>query len=294
MRTAGVLVIGSLGCGIALGCGAWALELASRGVGSVDQAVALGATSLAAVLGAWYGLTAVVVALLQLAGQSRHRAVAGLRRVAATLGAPVLRRAATAGLGAGLLLGASPAVGDSGDLPLAGPSAPPAAQSEEHDGRDGRDGCDGREYEVPADLRPGFLSRPESLPSPEPSPAAPGAAPGTDQPGAPSSAPPAPEPAGPPAAPHSEPRPTSAGRAAATSVGITTASTAPEPELYVVQPGDSLWSITAEHLGGTPSNAQISAAWPRWHAANRAVIGADPNLIHPGQELTAPDQEDER
>lgn len=280
MKTAGVLVIGSLGCGVALGCGLWALELMSQGLGSVDQAVALGAAGLAAALGAWYALTAVVMVLLQLAGESRHRGVAGLRRAAATLGAPVLRRAATAGLGAGLLLGASPAVADSGGRPLAGPSAPPAAESA------------GREDEVPHDLRPGFLSRAESLSSPEASPAPAGTSARTDQPGPPTSAPPAP--ASSSTAPHSQTRPTAAGRAAATSVGITATSTAPEHESYVVQPGDSLWSIAAEHLDGTPSNAQISAAWPRWYATNRAVIGADPNLIHPGQELVAPDQEDER
>jgi hypothetical protein len=32
----------------------------------------------------------------------------------------------------------------------------------------------------------------------------------------------------------------------------------------------------------------IAAAWPRWYAANRAVIGPDPGLIRPGQELMPP------
>lgn len=54
-----------------------------------------------------------------------------------------------------------------------------------------------------------------------------------------------------------------------------------------VQRGDSLWRIAAEHLPGA-SNAEIAAAWPRWYEANRAVIGAEPALIHPGQVLQVP------
>ena len=54
-----------------------------------------------------------------------------------------------------------------------------------------------------------------------------------------------------------------------------------------VQRGDSLWRITAAHLPGA-SNTEIAAAWPRWYEANREVIGADPDLIHPGQVLRLP------
>lgn len=56
----------------------------------------------------------------------------------------------------------------------------------------------------------------------------------------------------------------------------------------VVRRGDSLWSLAAAHLPGRPSDAQTARAWPRWYAANRAVVGADPDLIHPGQRLRAP------
>jgi nucleoid-associated protein YgaU len=56
----------------------------------------------------------------------------------------------------------------------------------------------------------------------------------------------------------------------------------------VVQPGDSLWRIAAEHLPGHPTPKRIARAWPRWYAANRAVIGDDPNLIVPGQHLHTP------
>jgi nucleoid-associated protein YgaU len=55
-----------------------------------------------------------------------------------------------------------------------------------------------------------------------------------------------------------------------------------------IRPGDCLWNIAAAHLGPSATDAQIARAWPRWYAANRAVIGPDPNLIHPGQRLVPP------
>lgn len=61
------------------------------------------------------------------------------------------------------------------------------------------------------------------------------------------------------------------------------------PDVVTVHPGDCLWSITASHLPGHPTTAQIAAHWPRWYAANRAVIGPDPGLVLPGQRLVAPD-----
>lgn len=58
--------------------------------------------------------------------------------------------------------------------------------------------------------------------------------------------------------------------------------------VVVVQPGDTLWSIAARHLGPNASGAAITAAWHAWYAANRAVIGANPSLIQPGQRLHPP------
>lgn len=56
-----------------------------------------------------------------------------------------------------------------------------------------------------------------------------------------------------------------------------------------VGPGESLWSIAAEHLPTAQRRpGRIAAMWPRWYAANRAVIGADPDLIRPGLLLRAP------
>jgi uncharacterized membrane protein YgcG len=59
-----------------------------------------------------------------------------------------------------------------------------------------------------------------------------------------------------------------------------------------VRPGDSLWSIAARELGPGARAGDIAVAWPRWWAANRALVGADPNLIHPGQRLRAPGTDD--
>lgn len=47
---------------------------------------------------------------------------------------------------------------------------------------------------------------------------------------------------------------------------------------YVVQPGDNLWDIAKSHLGG-------GQHWGDIYAQNQGVIGGDPRLIHPGQEL---------
>jgi hypothetical protein len=56
----------------------------------------------------------------------------------------------------------------------------------------------------------------------------------------------------------------------------------------VVLPGDSLWRIAAAHLPATAPARQVAAAWPRWYAANRQVIGDDPSHITPGQVLRTP------
>jgi hypothetical protein len=60
----------------------------------------------------------------------------------------------------------------------------------------------------------------------------------------------------------------------------------------VVRAGDSLWSIAA---GGLPSDASPDEVAHRWHAlyaANRGLIGTDPDLLQPGQRLRLPYRED--
>lgn len=55
-----------------------------------------------------------------------------------------------------------------------------------------------------------------------------------------------------------------------------------------VVPGDCLWNLAANQLGPTGRPGQIAALTAAWYAANRAVIGADPALLHPGQLLVEP------
>jgi LysM repeat protein len=49
---------------------------------------------------------------------------------------------------------------------------------------------------------------------------------------------------------------------------------------YVVQPGDTLSGIAAALV--------VRGGWPALYAANRRVVGADPNVIHPGIVLVLP------
>ena len=60
-----------------------------------------------------------------------------------------------------------------------------------------------------------------------------------------------------------------------------------ETEVTVRQ-GDSLWSLSAARLGPFASDVDIALDWPRIYHANRAVIGANPHLLRPGQILRIP------
>jgi len=63
---------------------------------------------------------------------------------------------------------------------------------------------------------------------------------------------------------------------------------APDGDTVRVRPGDSLWLIAARRLGPSADAVQVAAAWRRWYAANRTIIGRDPALILPGQVLSPP------
>lgn len=70
-------------------------------------------------------------------------------------------------------------------------------------------------------------------------------------------------------------------------VGESTAA-APGGGQVTVAPGDSLWSIAASHLPVGASESETSAAMEAWYETNRELIGANPNLIFPQQQLTPP------
>lgn len=86
----------------------------------------------------------------------------------------------------------------------------------------------------------------------------------------------------------SDPSPVTGVRQAAPSPQWSLEESGRPATTVVVLRGDTLWSIAAHHLGPAATAADIDAEWHRWHAANRRVIGEDPNLIRPGQLLCPP------
>ena len=84
-------------------------------------------------------------------------------------------------------------------------------------------------------------------------------------------------PAPPVVRPQADPRPLTGGQRPATA-----------PPGWVVRQGDTLWDIALAHLHPDATVTEVAAEWPRWYAANRAVIGPDPDLLQPGQVLRAP------
>jgi LysM repeat protein len=77
--------------------------------------------------------------------------------------------------------------------------------------------------------------------------------------------------------------------------GLRPVTAAPEPvaRVHVVRPGDTLWDIAATDLGPA-DHERITAHWHRIYRLNRAVVGAEPDLIHPGQQLRMPTPQQDR
>lgn len=66
------------------------------------------------------------------------------------------------------------------------------------------------------------------------------------------------------------------------------AGTLPTAATVTVRPGDTLWDLAAANLPADADASDVAAAWPAWYAANAGVVGDDPDLIHPGQQLVPP------
>jgi hypothetical protein len=60
------------------------------------------------------------------------------------------------------------------------------------------------------------------------------------------------------------------------------------PRTVRVQSGDSLWSLAARDLPAGSPDALVAARWRAIYAANRSLIGPDPDVIVPGQRLRLP------
>lgn len=79
-----------------------------------------------------------------------------------------------------------------------------------------------------------------------------------------------------------------ASRPPATSpVGISPAGSE-RRRLHLVTQGETLWEIAEASLSGPASDLDIDRRWRDIWAANRAMVGPDPDLIHPGTTLRLP------
>jgi hypothetical protein len=261
-----------LGAG-ALAVGAWltraSLDLAAPllhssgttgsrlGALGIDHAVALPLGAVGAVSCAWLAAHAIValVYVLQTSGGRAAPRLAGLLQRAPALVQGIARRAT--GVGIGLGVGAAAVLGVAGSASAApaehASTSAPAAAGHMPSGQSAADGSDTGSH-APRAAASSALTIDLGWHA-------------TITPDA-----------------HGHPAP-----------GGATSETPPVPRVarsgvnrVVVHEGDSLWSIAAAHLGPHASPADVARAWPRWYAANRGVVGADPNLLLPGTTLVAP------
>jgi hypothetical protein len=235
----------------------WRLVTAP-GPASIDEALTLVAAVVAALLCSWLGLSTLAALLTHLPGRLGRLA----DRVARTWAPPVSRRLAAVLVGAAVTGALAPGTA-LGEAPPPAAAAVPAAQAAPPAGTAAPAGL------APLD-EPGFAPTEAAVPSP-------GFAPTADTPidDAPGWV---------PTRPVHRPQPSAA--------LVVPGHARPDAAEVVVHRGDTLWSIVARHLGSHASDAEVARAWPRWYAANREVIGDDPDLIKPGQVLHAPDSQD--
>ena len=58
--------------------------------------------------------------------------------------------------------------------------------------------------------------------------------------------------------------------------------------VVVVRAGDCLWHLAAAGLPADATDQQVTDRWRAIYRLNRTLIGADPDLIQPGQRLVLP------
>lgn len=73
-----------------------------------------------------------------------------------------------------------------------------------------------------------------------------------------------------------------------TVTDVVRTTTAQATNTVTVRPGDTLWQLAADALPADATTADIAVACHAWYSANRPIIGDDPDLLLPGQVLTAP------
>lgn len=250
----GALVVLEL---LALGAArsAWRV-VRSPGPASLDEAVVLVVLTACVLLGGWLVVSTTVACAAHLPGRLGDPA----RRWSHTLAPAATRRVAA------LLVGAA----------LGATLAPGTAAGSVGGGSVGGSVGGSGGHGTPPERSPGFAVTPAPAPS---VPAATPSSPTSSSPEPPASVPSVPEPGWTPSRPVDTP---------VTVARLVTGAGAPPSAEVVVHRGDSLWTIARRHLGPGATDTEVAAAWPRWYAANRDVIGPDPGILRPGQVLRAP------
>ncbi|HEY3534109.1 MAG TPA: hypothetical protein VGK60_00975 [Pedococcus sp.] len=224
------------------------------GPASIGVALTLVAALVAVLVCTWLGLSTLAALLTHLPGRIGRLA----DRVAQAWAPPVTQRLAAVLVGAAVTGALAPGTA-LGEAPPPAAAAVPAAPAP---GRAGAGLAGSPRMEAP-----GFAPTETTLPSPGFAPTA-----GSSGEGAPGWV---------PTRPVQRHQPSAA--------LVVPGQVRHEAAEVVVHRGDTLWGIVARHLGTHASDAEVAQAWPRWYAANRQVIGDDPDLVKPGQVLHAPE-----
>ncbi|GAA2218710.1 hypothetical protein GCM10010413_05630 [Promicromonospora sukumoe] len=281
-------LLGLAALGVALVAAAVLLGARTWQVGSglgaaffpVEDIVELAAVAVGTVAAGWTGGHALLALACVLAGRRGRRWAAGERTVARNAPSIVLRLArVAAGAGVGLALAAPTAMALPHDPAIPAADAGPAVVLDlgwrPTSGSSGESGSSGKEAatgssragssgEGAASAQPRERDERETANRPGSS-ASSGAGPGAER------------------------------------SSLVARSRHTDERTVVVEAGDTLWSIAADGIAreadtragagaraGTPAAAEIVDAVGRWHEVNRAVLGADPDLVRPGMVLREP------
>lgn len=269
-RALGVLLgasaLGAAGAG-ALAAGAAGLAVAASPATTAEDLLVALAAGTGGALAATWALAAALVALARLAPSTAGAAV--LSRTAQRLLPAVLRGLLVVALGAGPVAAAGPALAATSTTPavvaLGGPEVLAATTSVPTTSSTQAPPQDSRTAQAP--------QVPDASRASDASDASEGVPDVTWR-------------ASPP------PRPTSADVDAAGALVVpqprVEGTGSERPGEVVVVRGDTLWDIARRWLPAGADDAEVAAAWPAWHEANRAVLGDDPDLLLPGQRLVPP------
>ena len=253
-------------------------NLATRADSTVPLSPHESLTLLAAVLGLAVATWLAVGVLLAVLAHLPGRLGASSRRMAEQVAPALSRRVAAVLVGAALGGALAPGTATAEGTPVHGAHDAPAAPSPTFSPHDALgSGRPAGPKDSPHSAVPHLAGSPAFAPSTSVDRGS-GAAGGTPDTTGPRAAAPAPSwvPQRPPVRPQPSTR------------LVTTPPPADQPAGVVVRRGDTLWSIARDHLGPDASDAEVAAHWPRWHAANRGVIGPDADALLPGQVLRPP------